>query len=1235
MPQFNTLKCYNTVNKGLYYSWSNNVVPNNSVAQSMTLYITDVTQSVSPSSSIVPISINPYKDGSGNLVTNYTVTNLTPGTSYVASLNILTTDNSGNQVMYYGTCPAVMVCTVPETPVITGYPGNSTIYLEFETPLEQISESDGYSTIENLTIFYSDSSGSGLRVLDLTQVSQIYGSNNLYMITNVNNYVSYELAVSLSNYYGTSSLSNTVVVVPTPAPIPVTSVTAAETADIIQDGSTVVFTNAVSVTVSFPQSPTVGLSDPATASEYAIYRTACDPSGNPNTSTTTQIMDFTVDGSGNPQNSSVVFQGGNYEYVDLSGTVGLVYVYYVVSSNVYGSSQPSPNSNAVLYCGLPGAPTLSATTDPSRNVIIVSVTPPSSLNGGNFNNLYYIVVKDPSGSVVNVPGPVSTDPSGNITITNGGANTTQIPIVSGKTYTVSLQAETTDFQNNTLFGAAGSTTATPYKLPTAPTNLQYSNFDASNIYVGSNKLYISWTSPSVTPYQAGSAGSYTYTFYNQLTPIPSSSIILQKPNSAVITGLTNGVVPSLTMTATVTNSVVGNLTSPQSSNAVKLNGPGYPFGAPSNIQSIVVTSDPSSSTVLDVILQDPLQTGGLSATYYECIAKDQSGNVIVDISGIPWDPSSNFTKIRLGSGAPYGSGLIAGNLYSVVAAPYTLYNGKPYFGNFTQPPQDAAPYLPPAAPTNVTAVAYELNNLSGNIGNGDTVETAVEVTWTNNATNGVNVTFNNIYISINNNETLASLSSYTPNYQASGTATYAIITSLQLELSATYYVYVVPYGSVLPSNLVYGNPSTPVSFNTYVGPVGPTNLVATANSTSGITLNWTQPTITGTPPSNYYIQWATSNSIIGFTSIPIGTTTYNVTGLSVGTIYTFYVSSYYQQNGQNIYSSITASNQASPYSTPSAPTNGTFSISQVNLVNSINLAWRAPTNNGGANQPGNGPLLYEVVLLDGSNVVLDISGISQILYTLTSTSIVTSVNYTAKITAYFSINNGLNDSVSPALYVYNIIPGVAPQSVSSLVATPSAESINLSWVNPTDTSVYVRGNTFIQRYKINALGNSVLDGSFNVLATVTSYTDSSLIDGTSYYYVVSPLVVTINYVGGSIAYPASEVQPSTTSSTVIPFNQPIIDPSGIFIYGNTTSVRYNANGTPLTSATILGSGAGANPVIYVWTATSSYLATLGLGTNTIQATFPVSVTAIFVILGNNGGSAYTTYPPGNPDFVGF
>lgn len=158
--------------------------------------------------------------------------------------------------------------------------------------------------------------------------------------------------------------------------------------------------------------------------------------------------------------------------------------------------------------------------------------------------------------------------------------------------------------------------------------------------------------------------------------------------------------------------------------------------------------------------------------------------------------------------------------------------------------------------------------------------------------------------------------------------------------------------------------------------------------------------------------------------------------------------------------------------------------------------------------------------------------------------------------------------------VFATLPDVVPPTnVSNLQAVAGDTAVGLSWVLPTDpdlAGVYVVRNP--AGYPVN-----VQDGLLIYTGGATSFTDSGLINGTTYYYGVYAFDTSGNIASGSLTNATPQgvtpLPPATTSTppvVVLPPSPPIIPPSG-GATGTTQnpSVPSGASGS---SATNTGSG---------------------------------------------------------------
>ena len=277
-----------------------------------------------------------------------------------------------------------------------------------------------------------------------------------------------------------------------------------------------------------------------------------------------------------------------------------------------------------------------------------------------------------------------------------------------------------------------------------------------------------------------------------------------------------------------------------------------------------------------------------------------------------------------------------------------------------------------------------------------------------------------------------------------------------------YYVVTASNGTCSSSNSaeVSGTPScTP--------PAAPTNLVATANIGS-VALTWTAPT----GAVSYRILRSTTSGF-GYTLAGTsGTASYTDTSVIDGTTYYYVVSA----SSGSCNSANSAQVLATPACTPpSTPTNLVATPGNGQIV----LAWTAST--GGA-------ILYQVLRSAKTG------GPYAIVATPTSTGY-TDAGLTNGTTYYYVVNasNGSCSSANSA--ELPAVPVCTPPSVPAITATPGDSQVVLSWTASTGGAV---------SYVVSR--GTVSGGPYATVVanpTGTTYTDKTVVNGTTYYYVVS------------------------------------------------------------------------------------------------------------------------------------
>ena len=266
---------------------------------------------------------------------------------------------------------------------------------------------------------------------------------------------------------------------------------------------------------------------------------------------------------------------------------------------------------------------------------------------------------------------------------------------------------------------------------------------------------------------------------------------------------------------------------------------------------------------------------------------------------------------------------------------------------------------------------------------------------------------------------------------------------------------------------------------TATAPGSPTGLTATATSSSQINLSWTAPTSNGgSAITGYKIERSTDGGTTWSTTVANTAstgTTYSDTGLASSTTYTYRVSA------------INSVGTSTPSNTASATTSGTVSsvpqpptglTSTTASSSQINLAWTAPSNNGGSTITG-----YKIERSTDSGTTWStiVSNTSSTSTTYSDSGLAASTAYTYRVSAINSVGTGS--------------PSNTASATTSQVSTVRAISLSTSSVN-VGTDVRVTGTKFAPNSQITmsydgtALGVGSQDNGYSTVP-LTITTDSS------------------------------------------------------------------------------------------------------------------------------------------------
>jgi fibronectin type 3 domain-containing protein len=335
--------------------------------------------------------------------------------------------------------------------------------------------------------------------------------------------------------------------------------------------------------------------------------------------------------------------------------------------------------------------------------------------------------------------------------------------------------------------------------------------------------------------------------------------------------------------------------------------------------------------------------------------------------------------------------------------------------------------------------------------------------------------------------TLGNLTTYTDTGLSNGT---------------TYYYKLSAANSLGDGTASAELSATPVAPAT--APGAPALSSATAGN-ANVTLSWSAPASDGgSPVTGYKVYRGTASG--GETLLAtLGTaTSWTDTGLSNGTTY------YFRLTAGNAAGDSSLSNQvsATPATTPAAPTWKPATAAS----NKVDLSWNAPADNGGAAITGY--KLYRA----------GTSGAETLLATLGTGTTYSDTGLTNGVTYYYKLSatNGRGESGLSAELSATPAPAVTVPATPAL-GSPAAgdRTVGLSWSAPAD------GGSALTGYKLYRSTSSGAETLVANLGTATTYLDSGLTNGVTYYY----RLAATNGVGDSALSTERFATPATTPAT--------------------------------------------------------------------------------------------------------
>ena len=622
------------------------------------------------------------------------------------------------------------------------------------------------------------------------------------------------------------------------------------------------------------------------------------------------------------------------------------------SFSLVANASDSQNSAAATVSArtIPGAPTSLIATALSVSSVRLNWTAPTQVGSGLSG---YTVTCTPQCTIGTQPGANATS----LTVTG---------LTSHTSYSFAIVANAAGTQASS---AATASATTPYDPPGAPTSV-------TGVAQSTSSVLLSWTAPN----QVGS-GLSGYT----VSCSPVCTIASQPSRSAtslLVTGLNSGTLYSFSIVANASDaqdSVIGSATARTR------------YVAPGSVTGITATA--SGMTQIQLNWTAPVQTGaGLSGYTVTCfplctIASQPGANATgLLITGLSPNTSYTFSIVTNASDAQ-SSGSATSSTVSTASSPGEVVN-----------------------PTkSVTA-------------------TTATISWSAPAGSGSAI-IGYVVTCVPTCGSTKVLGSSATSVELTG-----------LSVHTAYAISIV-------AQAVSGTTTSVVNLTTlYNAPGAVTGLTATAQTTTSILLNWTAAAANGSAAVSGYTVTCTPTCTIS--SQPgANATSLTVTGLSVGTSYTFSVVAN-AADSQN--SSAATASGRTLYNAPGAVT-GLTATAQT--TTSILLNWTAATANGSAAVSG-----YSVTCTPTCTISSQ-PGANATSLTVTGLSVGTS--YTFSVVANAADSQNSSAATASGRTLYN-----APGAVTGLTASkPSAGAVTLKWQAP------VNVQSGIAHYKITYISN--------------------------------------------------------------------------------------------------------------------------------------------------------------------
>jgi predicted RNA-binding protein with TRAM domain len=787
-------------------------------------------------------------------------------------------------------------------------------------------------------------------------------------------------------------------------------------------------------------------------------------------------------------------------------TNGVSYTFTVTAANVIGTGEESMPSTPAVTPGRKPDPPAAPHVVPGNSMATVTVVPvcvaPCSVSGPSDEGrpvTSYTVTETTTNTSKTLPQP------GPLAVTFTG-------LKNGTTFSFVVTA--TNAINTS--DPSSATSAKPANIPDPPT--------IGMATAGNGSATVTWTALCVTPTSTCSGpndegnGVTSYT----VTAAPggaTKTVPGANAATATVTGLTNGI--SYTFTVTATSGTLNSSASVASNAVTPATKPDAPIG-------VSATAGNAMATVM--------WTANCSTP--SCGANSYEGSAITSYT-VTTSPATQPPKT-----VPAGTACTSTPCMTAVSG---LTNGVAY--TFTvvatnvlgdslssQASTAVTPQTVPDAPTGVMAMA-------------GTNGVSATVSWTAPNNEGSGITSYTVTSSPDPTHSSGVVAT------VNGTPPLTMVTVMGLTPGETYTFTVTATNG--KGTGAASSPSSQITLPNVPG--APTAVMATAGIRQA-TVTWIRPTDNGGSPVMSYI---VTTSPGGQTTGATGSLA-TITGLSNGQTYSFKVQAV---NAVGTGAASVSSNFITTPNLPNAPTNIMASLGTVTPSSGqATVSWHAPTSDD--------PILSYLIttLPGGATVVITAPATSGTVASLTD-----GTTYTFTVAATSDVGTGSASAVSAG-----VTPASVPAAPTMVMATPSGSpslgQIVVNWTAPAAT-----GGSSITSYTITPTGGNATAMTISGTPPSPTVTFVNLEQGQSYSFAVAATNATGSSMSATTQSAVTIPLDLNWAQWVMPSDMPATteySASGGTVSDGTTGLTWsNASTTPSgtfstaqTACTALGTG---------------------------------------------------------------